>query len=123
MKEQKSSEAGNDTENQPQIVQVKNGSGSMGAEKALRLASQRSLKPDTTMMDTEVQSRSNRRRGRLSRDAMSKLGEVLEAYFDDVRKEGVPDRFARLLEKYDERNDKPATTNESSEERNDKGST
>lgn len=59
------------------------------------------LKP---MMQNEIHSR--KRRGRLGRDVQAKLGKTLQAYFDDVVKEGVPDRFASLLQQYDERNDK-----------------
>ena len=53
------------------------------------------------MMQGEIQTRS--KRGRLSREALGKLGRVLETYFDDVRKEGVPDRFKELLDQYEER--------------------
>jgi hypothetical protein len=45
-------------------------------------------------------------RGRLNRDTLSRLGKTLEAYFDDVRKEGVPDRFRELLQQYDANKDK-----------------
>lgn len=41
-------------------------------------------------------------RGRLSRDAMKFLGKTLEAYYDDVRKEGTPERFRKLLQQIDE---------------------
>jgi len=53
------------------------------------------------MMHGDVQTRKGR--GRLSREALVKLGKVLETYFDDVRKEGVPDRFKDLLDQYDAR--------------------
>ncbi|HEY7296793.1 MAG TPA: NepR family anti-sigma factor [Xanthobacteraceae bacterium] len=36
---------------------------------------------------------------------MNKLGKVLEAYFDDVRGQGVPDRFKELLQEYDHRSE------------------
>ena len=52
------------------------------------------------MMQGDIQTR---KRGRLSREALVKLGRVLETYFDDVRNEGVPDRFKELLEQYEER--------------------
>jgi hypothetical protein len=42
-------------------------------------------------------------RGRLTRDAMKIIGKTLEAYYDDVRKEGTPDRFKQLLQQFDER--------------------
>jgi hypothetical protein len=37
---------------------------------------------------------------------MNRLGKTLEAYYDDVRKEGVPDRFKLLLEQLEGRQDK-----------------
>lgn len=51
-------------------------------------------------MHNDLQQRS--RRGRLGRDVQTKLGKTLQAYFDDVVKEGVPDRFRKLLEQFDE---------------------
>jgi len=33
---------------------------------------------------------------------MKIIGKTLEAYYDDVRKEGTPDRFKQLLQQYDE---------------------
>jgi hypothetical protein len=55
-------------------------------------------------MQNEIHTR--KRRGRLGRDAQAKLGKILHAYFDDVVKEGVPDRFNDLLRQFDERKDK-----------------
>ena len=46
------------------------------------------------MMHNDIHTR--KRRGRLGRDAQIKLGKTLQAYFDDVVKEGVPDRFKEL---------------------------
>lgn len=40
-------------------------------------------------------------RGRLNRATLSRLGKALDAYFEVVRKEGVPERFKRLLDGYD----------------------
>jgi hypothetical protein len=48
------------------------------------------------MMQTDVQTR--KPRGRLSRHVQNKLGETLHAMFDEIVKEGVPDRFSKLLE-------------------------
>jgi hypothetical protein len=48
------------------------------------------------MMHTDVQMR--KPRGRLSRHVQNKLGETLHAMFDEIVKEGVPDRFSKLLE-------------------------
>jgi hypothetical protein len=50
-----------------------------------------------SMMQTDVQMRKSR--GRLSRHVQNKLGETLHAMFDEIVKEGVPDRFSQLLEK------------------------
>jgi hypothetical protein len=50
-----------------------------------------------SMMQTDVQMRKSR--GRLSRHVQNKLGETLHAMFDEIVKEGVPDRFSKLLEK------------------------
>jgi hypothetical protein len=47
-----------------------------------------------------------RTRGRLSRNTLETLGKVLDVFYDDVRKEGVPDRFKDLLRQFDERKDK-----------------
>jgi len=57
------------------------------------------------MMQTDTQA-TRRSRGRLTRDVQSKLGKVLQNYFDDVVKQGVPDRFKDLLQQYNERKDK-----------------
>ncbi len=51
-------------------------------------------------MQSDVHVRKGR--GRLSREVMQKLGKTLEAYFDDVRKEGVPERFRELLRQFEE---------------------
>jgi anti-sigma factor NepR-like protein len=67
------------------------------------LVEQVSLRPKP-MMQNEIQTR--KRRGRLGRDVQVKLGKTLQAYFDDVVKEGVPDRFKELLQQYDESKDK-----------------
>jgi hypothetical protein len=45
-------------------------------------------------------------RGRIGRDVQIRLGKTLQAYFDDVVKEGVPDRFKDLLDQFDQRKDK-----------------
>jgi hypothetical protein len=55
-------------------------------------------------MQAELQQQ-RRTRGRLTRDVQNKLGKVLQNYFDDVVKQGVPDRFKELLQQYDDRNE------------------
>jgi hypothetical protein len=66
-------------------------------------AEQKPLRPEATMhMEAQVR----KPRGRLNREIMNRLGKTLEAYYDDVRKEGVPERFKRLLEELEARQDK-----------------
>lgn len=45
-------------------------------------------------------------RGRLPREVQQKIGTQLRAMYDDVVKQGVPDRFAELLSQMDERTHK-----------------
>jgi hypothetical protein len=52
---------------------------------------------------TRASGQTRKPRGRLNRETLSKLGKVLEAYFDDVRSQGVPDRFKQLLNEYEQR--------------------
>jgi hypothetical protein len=47
------------------------------------------------MTQTDVHMRKTR--GRLSRHVQNKLGETLHAMFDEIVREGVPDRFSQLL--------------------------
>jgi anti-sigma factor NepR-like protein len=75
----------------------------MGRPQVVGSVEQGPLRP-RPMMQTDMQTR--KRRGRLGRDVQTKLGKTLQAYFDDVVKEGVPDRFKELLQQYDERKDK-----------------
>ena len=60
-------------------------------------------RPDSAMQ-TDAMTRKNSIR--LGRDIQSKIGLQLRAMYDDVVKEGVPDRFSELLSKLDERQNK-----------------
>jgi hypothetical protein len=62
-------------------------------------------KPDATMHTDVIQRRG---RARLDRDTQVKIGQQLRAMYDDVVKEGVPERFAEFLRQLDERKDKDA---------------
>jgi hypothetical protein len=42
---------------------------------------------------------------RLSTDVQRKIGSQLRAMYDDVVRQGVPDRFSELLSRLDERTD------------------
>jgi len=83
----------------------KNGVGETGEVRHLRpaMGEHKRVRPEMTMQ-TDVRRRASR--GKLSREAMLKIGRVLVDSFDDVRKEGVPDRFKLLLQQFDERKDK-----------------
>ena len=55
-------------------------------------------------MQTDAMTRKNS--SRLGRDIQNKIGLQLQAMYDDVVKEGVPERLSELLRKFDERYDK-----------------
>jgi hypothetical protein len=57
-----------------------------------------------TPMDAEATSA--RTTARLGRDVQAKIGQQLRALYDDVVQQGVPQRFADLLHRLDERQDK-----------------
>jgi hypothetical protein len=106
MKEKKSIESDLAGQDQSRASSEENNSGTRPAGPIpLRSASveQKPLRPEATMhMEAQVR----KSRGRLNRETMNRLGKTLEAYYDDVRKEGVPDRFKDLLEQLDARQDK-----------------
>src|SRR5436190_23357009 len=99
MKEHKTPGQGSLDQN-PVREPLKNGAAGMAEHHSIRpaVAGQKPSRP-SPMMQGDIQTRS--KRGRLSREALGKLGRVLETYFDDVRKEGVPDRLEQLLEGYE----------------------
>ncbi len=51
-------------------------------------------------------SRNKKQTAKLSRDVQAKLGQQLRAVYDDVVSQGVPDRFAELLSRLDDKKDK-----------------
>ena len=61
------------------------------------------VRPRPTM-HTEVPTK--KPGGRLERDVQNKIGQQLRAMYDDVVKEGIPDRFEDLLKRLDEGKDK-----------------
>ncbi|MCC6889479.1 MAG: hypothetical protein IT536_13170 [Hyphomicrobiales bacterium] len=71
------------------------------------------------MMQNDLQP--GKSRGRLGRDVQAKLGKTLQAYFDDVVKEGVPERFRLLLQEYDDRSETDRADDRKDDERQDKG--
>ena len=59
-------------------------------------------------MQTDAPSR--KPGGRLSREDQRRLGDILHRVYDDVVKQGVPDRFKNLLQELDEGADNPHVT-------------
>ena len=45
--------------------------------------------------------------GRLSREDQRRLGDILQRMYDDVLRQGVPDRFRNLLNELEEEGDNP----------------
>src|SRR4051812_20495134 len=109
MKEKKPTEAELAGQEQARDGSEESQSGARGTGPSLLRtvpADQKPLRPEATMhMESQVQ----RSRGRLNRETMNRLGKTLEAYYDDVRKEGVPDRFKDLLQQLEGRQDKGTT--------------
>ncbi len=44
--------------------------------------------------------------GKLDKETQTKIGQQLRAMYDDVVRQGVPDRFAELLKQLEKREDK-----------------
>jgi Anti-sigma factor NepR len=61
------------------------------------------------MDTTSPASNSTRTQGRLGRDVQAKIGNQLRAIYDDVVKEGVPDRFVELLKRLDKKDEDPGS--------------
>ena len=53
-------------------------------------------------MHTDAQVR--KAGGRLSREDQRRIGDILQRVYDDVLRQGVPDRFKDLLERYEQPN-------------------
>ncbi len=58
--------------------------------------------PDKSMDTASTRTRKpNSKPAKLSRDVQARLGQQLRAMYDDVVGQGVPDRFAELLNRLD----------------------
>jgi hypothetical protein len=57
-------------------------------------------------MPTQTDVMPRRSGARLGREVQIKIGQQLRAMYDDVVKQGVPDRFTDLLQQIDKRDDK-----------------
>lgn len=60
-------------------------------------------RPGTAMHQTDVMPRKSG--ARLGREVQTKIGQQLRAMYDDVVKQGVPDRFSELLQQLDKGDD------------------
>jgi hypothetical protein len=60
---------------------------------------QNPLRSEATM-HTDAQVR--KAGGRLSREDQRRIGDILQRVYDDVLRQGVPDRFKNLLEQFDQ---------------------
>ena len=106
MKEHKPLPPGPDEENMPHPLPQHRTNESAGQGSQSGTIQQMPVKPAQVMKN---EMRTRRTRGRLSRETMDKLGKVLEGFYADVRKQGVPDKFKDLLRQYEERKDKGST--------------
>jgi hypothetical protein len=54
----------------------------------------------STLSERAPKQRSRKTRGHLNRAVLAMLGKGLEDCFDEIRKQGVPERFRLLLQKF-----------------------
>jgi len=59
------------------------------------------MQPEKTADKAESRMKSSSGSARLGRDVQNKIGHQLRAMYDDVVRQGVPDRFAELIRKLD----------------------
>jgi len=72
----------------------------MAGEKAVRPDAMQPKPPRSeASMHTDAQVR--KAGGRLSREDQRRLGDILQRVYDDVLRQGVPDRFKHLLDQFD----------------------
>lgn len=69
-----------------------------------RIAGEAPQNPKRSASKMQTEAKSHPARGRLNRNVQNKLGDTLRAMFDEIVQEGVPDRFAKLLEQIEVRN-------------------
>lgn len=65
------------------------------------MKSSKPIKPNPKAAETGAMQRGTS--ARLSTDVQRKIGSQLRAMYDDVVRQGVPDRFSQLLSRLDER--------------------
>ena len=60
------------------------------------------LKPQRIPMNAQSGAPQHKQGAQLTREIQARIGHQLRAIYDDVVRQGVPDRFAELLKKIDE---------------------
>lgn len=63
------------------------------------------MQPEKTADKAESRMKSSSGSARLGREIQGKIGQQLRAMYDDVVKEGVPDRFRDMLRQLDSSDD------------------
>jgi hypothetical protein len=58
-------------------------------------------KPGDERNNMQAEQSSHKRDARIGKEVQSKIGQQLRALYDDVVSQGVPDRFADLLNRLD----------------------
>jgi hypothetical protein len=59
-------------------------------------------KPHTSEATMHMDAQARKSGGRLSREDQRRLGDILQRAYDDVLRQGVPDRFKDLLKELDQ---------------------
>ena len=92
----------------------------MNGRRPVRVLGGSGARPDATernplrseaIMHTDAQVR--KAGGRLSREDQRRIGDILQRVYDDVLRQGVPDRFKDLLERYEQPNNAGGSQGES----------
>lgn len=60
------------------------------------------LKPQRIPMSAQPGTPPNKQGAQLTREIQARIGHQLRAIYDDVVRQGVPDRFAELIRQMDE---------------------
>jgi len=69
------------------------------------------LKPQGIPMSAQSASPQHKQGAQLTREIQARIGHQLRAIYDDVVRQGVPDRFAELIRKLDDQDTATAAPN------------
>ncbi len=75
----------------------------MAGEKAVRPDAMQPMQPKPPRSEASMHTDAQVRKagGRLSREDQRRLGDILQRVYDEVLRQGVPDRFKHLLDQFD----------------------